>query len=110
MSDSQRIEFWLAGVVLDLKFALDSLSGIFPPFSSYISKLGNTNKCYPPLCGNIFKLSNLGTLHLPLLFNLYSSPSINFKTFSSSLAGGLPIWSCLPCFSDHPLVTLYYPG
>lgn len=30
--DSQRNEFWLAGMDLDLRFALGLLSGIFPPF------------------------------------------------------------------------------
>ena len=47
VSDSQRTEFWLAGVVLDLRFALSLLSGIFLPFSfsvcpslSCVSRLG----------------------------------------------------------------------
>lgn len=30
--DSQRSEFWLAGMDLDLRFALGLLSGIFTPF------------------------------------------------------------------------------
>lgn len=30
--DSQRNEFWLAGMDLDLRFALGLLSGIFSPF------------------------------------------------------------------------------
>lgn len=86
MSDSQRIGFWLAGVVLDLRFALGSLSGIFfPPFLflSCVSKLGNTNKCYPPLCCNISKLSSLDT-PLPLLFDLCSSLLYILKHFRLS--------------------------
>lgn len=49
--DSQRNEFWLAGMDLDLRFALGLLSGIFSPFllvpPSCVSTLGNTSKCYP---------------------------------------------------------------
>lgn len=80
MSDSQRSEFWLAGVVLDLRFALGLLSGIFFPFFLFRLSLpllcfwlGNTSKCYPPLFGNIPKLSSLDTPLLPLLFILCTS-------------------------------------
>lgn len=83
MSDSQRIEFWLAGVGLDLRFALGLLSGIFFFFLllifplSCVCKLGNTNKCYPPLCSNISKPSCLNS---PLLTVLFSpSPFYKFK-------------------------------
>lgn len=61
------------------------------------------------LCGNISKLE-FGYSSPPSTFYPLLSPSVNFETFSSSLAGGLAIWSCALNVFDHPLVTLCYPG
>lgn len=111
MSDSQRIEFWLAGVVLDVRFALGSLSGIPPhthlflyPSPSCVSRLGNTSKCYPPLCGNISRWSRLYTPLLPLLLNLCPSLLYILNRFPPLWLAGCPSDPAFPV-SDHPLAT-----